>query len=169
MLIQKFEGLFITLTKILSESEAILHLSYHLIITDYIKNEPCRNNDFFCNMCVFYARSLPENKRIRNRFSFIFCWWRITSIWGNQRFLLFVMLGQQKKFELVVVQWYLTLIQTYITQMLIDITFSSLNQAIYTSLHFILYQYLRSYSQNRSKLWIFLYFQRNIITIRKRK
>ena len=96
MQIQKFKGLFITLTKILSESEAILHLSYHLIITDYIKNEPCRNNDFFCNMCVFYARSLPENKRIRNRFSFIFCWWRITSIWGNQRFLLFVMLGQQK-------------------------------------------------------------------------
>ena len=31
-----------------------------------------------------------------------------------------------KKFELVVVQWYLTLIQTYVTQMLIDITFSSL-------------------------------------------
>ena len=31
-----------------------------------------------------------------------------------------------KKFELAVVQWYLTLIQTYVTQMLIDIKFSSL-------------------------------------------
>ena len=98
VLIRKFEGLFYHIYQIWSKSEAILHLSYQLIITDYTKNEPCRNNHFFCNMCVFYARSLPENKRIRNRFSFIFCWWRITSIWGNQRFLLFVMLGQQKKF-----------------------------------------------------------------------
>ena len=106
--LKKFEGLFYHIYQIWSKSEAILHLSYQLIITDYTKNEPCRNNHFFCNMCVFYARSLPENKRIRNRFSFIFCWWRITSIWGNQPLLLFVIEGQ-KTFQHIVAQWCLTL------------------------------------------------------------